>query len=205
VAGEEIDVARSVEALARGDRMELALLFDYYRQRLAKLVSLYMAPNLRGRVTYTDVLQEAYLDADGRVDEYLQRRDVDFYVWLRGITMQRLAKLHRFHLCTKRRAVAREIPLPQPSSLVLGQQLISRGSSPSSHLRKQELRQRVERAVADLPDSDREVILMRHFENLTNKQVAHALGLQESATTMRYSRALYRLRTALLKIGESSS
>ena len=90
---------------------------------------------------------------------------------------------------------------PDRSSHVLVQHFAATNSTPSNKMRTEELRQRVKRAVARLSESDREVILMRHFENLTNQQVAQALGLQESAATMRYSRALYRLRTALLEDG----
>ena len=207
MVGERIDVHGAVAALVNGDRAELTRLFDHFRPRLARLVSLYIDPKLRGRVGCADVLQEAFLDADRRVEEFLRRPESDVYVWLRGLTMQRLSKLQRYHLRTQRRAVARELPLPEQSSLILGQQLVARGSSPSQHLRKEELRQRVTRAVASLAERDREVILMRHFENLTNQQIAQVLDLQESASTMRYSRALYRLRKALLEegsIGESA-
>ena len=117
--------------------------------------------------------------------------------------MQRLSKFHRFHLRAQRRSVARQRALPDRSSLLLGQQLVSRGSTPSQHLRKEELRDQVERAVHNLSDGDREVILMRHFEGLTNSEVAQ----EPSAATMRYGRALARLRAALLEnsaIEESS-
>ena len=148
------------------------------------------------------------MDAAQQITNYTSRSNaIDFYVWLRGITMQRLSKFHRFHLRAKRRSVARQRALPDRSSLLLGQQLVSRGSTPSQHLRKKELRDQVERAVHNLSEGDREVILMRHFEGLTNSEVAQSLGLEPSAATMRYGRALARLRAALLEnsaIEESS-
>ncbi len=187
-------------AFEQGDDAMLARLFDHYQPRLLKVVSLYMEPSLRARAEAADVLQEAYMDATQQITNYTSRKGaVDFYVWLRGITMQRLSKFHRFHLRAQRRSVARQRALPDRSSLLLGQQLISRGSTPSQHLRKEELRDQVERAVHNLSDADREVILMRHFEGLTNNEVAQSLGLEPSTATMRYGRALARLRAALLE------
>ena len=204
----EFDVATYLDALHQEGTGALAPLFDHYRPKLTRVVSLYMQRELRGRVEVADVLQEAFLDANQRISSYLSQREVEFYVWLRRITLNRLSKFHRFHLRTQRRAVSRELALPDRSSLLLGQQLVSRGSSPSQHLRTQELRERVQRAIQALPEGDREIILMRNFEELSNQEVAQSLGLNESTATMRYGRAVARLRTTLLgdnTVGGSSS
>ena len=203
--GETIDVEMCLNDLQRGDSTMLARLFDYYRPQLLRVVSLYMHPRLRARAEAADVLQEAYVDAANQIENYISQREVDFYVWLRGIARQRLSKFHRFHLQTQRRSVSRQLALPDQSSLLLGQQLVSPVSSPSSNLRQQELRDQVQRAVGSLPESDHELILMRHFEGLSNREVAQSLGIQDSTATMRYGRALARLRKILVEgIGDSS-
>jgi RNA polymerase sigma-70 factor (ECF subfamily) len=208
VPDQQIDVEAYLEALAGGNSAALARLFEHFRPRLLQVVSLYMNPKLRTRAEAADVLQEAYVDAAEQIHAYLSRREVNFYVWLRGIAMQRLSKFHRFHLQTQRRSVSRQIVLPDASSMLLGRQLVARGSSPSQHLRKDELRDQVQRAVDSLAECDREIILMRHFEGLSNGEVAQSLGLSASASTMRYGRALVRLRAAMLTcgaMGESSA
>jgi len=208
MADQQIDVEACLESLAGRDSAMLALLFEHFRPRLLQVVSLYMNPQLRARAEATDVLQEAYVDAAAQIEAYLDRRDVDFYVWLRGVVMQRLFKFHRFHMHTQRRAVARQIALPDASSVTLGRQLAARGSSPSQHMSREELRDQVQRAVDSLAECDREIILMRHFEGLSNGEVAQSLGLTASASTMRYGRALVRLRAAMLTcgaVGESSA
>ncbi len=203
------EIETYLNGLEKGDEAMLAQLLEHYKPRLLKVVTLYMAPSLSARAEAEDVVQEAFIDATQQITNYTSRRGaVDFYVWLRGVAMQRLSKFHRFHLGAQRRSVARQLALPDHSSLLLGQQLISRGSAPSEHLRKQELRDQVERAVRNLPETDRETIVMRHFEGLTNTEVAQVLGLKPSTATMRYGRALARLRTALIEdaaMGESTS
>jgi RNA polymerase sigma-70 factor (ECF subfamily) len=184
-------------ALRGGKPAALAELYEHYRPRLRQMVRLRMDPRLAARVDPSDVLQEAFVDAARQVSNYLKDPQVVFYVWLRGLAWKRLLKLQREHLGAQRRAVSREVALPGNSSIRLGQQLLAQGSSPSKAMMQRELQQRVRHAMAGLPPEDREVILLRKFEAMSNIEVAQALGLSEAAASMRYGRAIYRLKEVL--------
>jgi RNA polymerase sigma-70 factor (ECF subfamily) len=192
-----------LERLRAGDRAALADLFDYYRSRLQKMVRLRMDTRLAGRLDASDVLQEAFLDADRQVQGYLRQPRVAFYVWLRGLAWERMLNLQRQHLGAQCRAVGRELSLPAESSALLARSLLARGPSPSEALLQEELRQRLQRALSKLEPDDRDVILMRHYENMTNGEVAQALGLGDSGATMRYGRALFRLKE--IRVGDLAS
>jgi RNA polymerase sigma-70 factor (ECF subfamily) len=183
--------------LRDGEPQALAALLEHYRPRLRQMLRLRMNARLAARLDASDVLQETYLDAARQLQGYLRRPTVAFYVWLRGLACERLLNLQRQHLGAACRAAGREAPLPADSSTRLGERLLAPGTGPSQALLRAELRQRVQRALARLPHDDREVILMRHFEDLTNGEVAQALGLSASAATMRYGRALFRLKELL--------
>ncbi len=184
--------------LQGGDMQALGTLFDFYRGRLRQMVQLRLDKRLAARVDPSDVLQEVYLDAARQVAGYLRRPKVAFYVWLRGLARERVLKLQRRHVGAKRRSTEREQQLPLESSALLAQQFLAQGPCPSQALAKKELRRRVQRALAKLDPEDQEVILMRDFENMTNGEVAQVLGLGDSGATMRYGRALYRLKESLL-------
>jgi RNA polymerase sigma-70 factor (ECF subfamily) len=201
---ETTDLLRRLHA---GDRDALAGLFDYYRSRLGKMVRVHLDTRLAGRFDASDVLQEAFLDAVRQLPAYLRQPRVAFYVWLRGVAWERLLNLQRQHAGAQCRAVGRELALPAKSSALLARSLLAPGPSPSEILLQAELRQRLQRALARLDPEDREVILMRHFENLSNGEVAQALGIGDSGATMRYGRALFRLKEILvgdLASGEST-
>jgi RNA polymerase sigma-70 factor (ECF subfamily) len=182
-----------------GDQEALGELFDSYRSRLRRMIQFRMDARVAARLDPSDVLQEAYLDAARQIDHYLDRRDVDVYVWLRGLAWQRLLKLHRAHLGAQCRTVDREQPLVEDSSAALAQRLLAGGDRPDQPLLQEEIRQRVQQALAQLEPRDREVILMRDVEELSNGEVAQALGLSPSAATMRYGRALFRLQKILAR------
>jgi RNA polymerase sigma-70 factor (ECF subfamily) len=161
------------------------------------MVELRLDSRVAARLDPSDVLQEVYLDMAGQIQGYLRQPKVNFYVWLRGLTWERLLKLQRRHLGAECRAIGRERALPLESSGALVSQLLTPGASPSGALVLEELRHRVQLALAKLDDNDREVILMRDFEGMTNGEVAQTLGLSASGATMRYGRALYRLKEIL--------
>lgn len=163
---------------------------------------------LTSRIDPSDVLQETYLDATQKINGYIANPRASLFVWLRGLTLDRLAKTQRQHLGTQSRAMSRELRLPAETSLELGRQLLSAGSTPSRIVERDELRSQVTEALQELGDRDREVLVMRHFEGMTNTQVAEALEIGASAATMRYGRALKRLKdvlTSQLASGESSA
>jgi RNA polymerase sigma-70 factor (ECF subfamily) len=187
-----------IRDLKRGDPEALGRLLDYYRPRLRRMMRLWLDPGVRARVDPSDVIQDVYLDAKQQVESYLEDPRVVFYVWLRGLARQRLTKIHRQHLTAQCRTACREEPLPSESSLVLAKRLLAGWTSPSGALSKRQLRLCVQKAMEKLGPNDREVILMRQFEEMSNQEVAQALGLSESGATMRYGRALYRLKEILL-------
>jgi RNA polymerase sigma-70 factor (ECF subfamily) len=208
MADEAMEVESLLTRLQAGDAAVLAVLFDHYRPRLRRLLRLRLGGRLAARLDESDVLQEAYLDAARQVEGYTRRPRVAFYVWLRGVVCQRLANLQRTHLGAACRAVHREQRLDLESSAQLAAKLLARGPSPSQALLKEERREYVQRALERLGPEDREVIVMRHFEGLSNAEVAEVLGLGASGATMRYGRALIRLKELLqagLGPGESSS
>jgi RNA polymerase sigma-70 factor, ECF subfamily len=180
-----------------GDAAAMAALFGAYRAQLRRMVELRLDGRVAARLDPSDVLQEVYLDMAGQIDGYLRQPTVNFYVWLRGLAWERLLKLQRRHLGAECRAVGREEALPLDSSAALARQFLAPGTSPSEEMVKEELRRRVQQALAKLDENDREVILMRDFEGMTNGEAAQTLGLSASGATMRYGRALYRLKDIL--------
>lgn len=186
-----------LQSLARGDAGALAALFNFYRPRLRQMVRLRLDKRLAPRLDPSDVLQEIYLDAARQAADYLRRPKVSFYIWLRGLAWERLLKLQRRHLSAQRRSVNRELVLPAKSSALLAAQLMMQSAKARDALLQKELQQRVQQALTRLPADDREVILLRHFEGLSNNEVAQTLALSPSAATMRYGRALLRLKEIL--------
>jgi RNA polymerase sigma-70 factor (ECF subfamily) len=186
-----------VERLRGGDPTALADLFDFYRPRLRQMVRLRMGPATAARFDPSDVLQEAFLDAARQIDGYLKQQQVPVYIWLRSLTWERLIKLLHRHLGAGCRSALREMTLPDDSEAALAERLFDPAASPGHELLRQELRQRVRRALAALKPDDAEVILMRHFEGMSNREVALALGLSDAGASVRHGRALLRLKALL--------
>jgi RNA polymerase sigma-70 factor (ECF subfamily) len=164
-----------------------------------------MDPKLRPRVDPDDLVQEAQLEAVRRFAGYLARPGLPFRLWLRQLAVDRLLMARRRHLKAGRRAVGLEVGLPDRSSLLLAQQLLAGGSTPSQELARQELALRVRQAVARLPDLDREVLLMRTFEGLAFEEVALLLEIEPAAARKRHGRALMRLHQLLTQGGHTVS
>jgi RNA polymerase sigma-70 factor (ECF subfamily) len=188
-----------------GDSTAFERLFTRYRAELLRVVELRLDGRLRPRFDPSDVVQETQLEAFRRLDDFLTRRPMPFRLWLRRTAYERLLKIHRAHEDAGRRAVGREVSLPDHSSLLLAQQLAAPGSTPSQHLSREERSRRVREAVAQLPDADREVLLMRHFEGLSNQEVSCLLDITPAAASQRHGRALLRLRKLLLDSGLAES
>jgi RNA polymerase sigma-70 factor (ECF subfamily) len=169
------------------------------------MVRVRLNPLLQGRVDDSDVIQDALLEASQRLREYLQGPSMPFFLWLRHLTGQKLIDVHRRHLGRQKRDPGLEVSLhrgawPVASCTSLAQQLLGRLSSPSQAAIKAELRQRVQEALNSLEPLDREVLAMRHFEQLSNAETATALGIGKSAASSRYLRALKRLKDILADI-----
>lgn len=187
--------------LRNGGDQAVADLFSHYEERLRKMVNYRLDRRLYGRVDASDVLQEAYLEAARRAGDYLDRPTVPFFVWLRQITNQVLIDNHRRHLA-KMRDANLEIRIHrgaylQASSLSLAAQLVGNLTSPSRVAMREEVLDQLRDALDGMDELDREVLALRHFEELTNNEVADVLGLQKAAASNRYVRALKRLKGIL--------
>lgn len=180
-----------------------------HREPLRRVVALRMDQALARRVDASDIVQEAMLNASRRLNEYLVNPVMPFHLWLRQIALDRLNDAHRRHRQAQRRSLDREQPMRPAafgdrSSLELMAAIVDPELTPASAALRQELQRRFEAALASLDDDDREIIRMRHFEQLSNQDVAAALNLSEAAAGMRYLRAMRRVR-ALLTPGEAES
>jgi RNA polymerase sigma-70 factor (ECF subfamily) len=180
----------------------LAELFTEYRPRLKQMLQFRIDPRLRSRTDLSDILQESYIDAFHRLDHYRRKPEMSFYLWLRQITLQRLIDVHRRHLKADKRNVRNEVRLEQQAttSAAIAVQLVDRMVSPSQIAVRQEMIRQTESALDELDDMDREVLALRHFEELANNEVAQVLGISEAAASNRYVRALTRLRKDLERI-----
>jgi RNA polymerase sigma-70 factor, ECF subfamily len=184
-----------------GDRQAFEELFGRHRPALRRSVELRLDAKMRARVDPSDVVQETQLEAFQRLPDYLERRPMPFRLWLRKTAYERLLKVQRHHLKTARRAVAREVVLPIESSVLLAEQLLAAGPTPSQQVAKRELALRLRLALTDLPPGQREVLLMRNFEGLSYQEVAYVLDIDAAAARKRYGRALLQLRQRLLQDG----
>jgi len=207
------ETARGEEELAcrlqHGDREALAVLFSRHRERLWRMVNFRMDPRLFSRVDPDDVLQEAYLAAADRLGHYGAHARASPFVWLRMNVMQTLTDLHRHHLHVQKRGADREATFfrlrdPQTTSASLAALLLGQFTSPSQAAARAEMLDRVERAISAMEPLDREVLALRHFEELTNTEVAEVLGIQQKAASIRYVRALERLKAVMSRLPEFS-
>lgn len=199
-------VQQWMATIRSGNESALAQLFHHFRPRLERLLQSRMNARLAARLDASDILQDTYFDACQQVSNLVKLMPDQAYVWLRGLAIERLLKAVRFHLVTQRRAANAEVRLPDRSSEQLAQGLFAVEQSPSHGIRVREMGQRVQSVLLKMKDEDREVILLRHFEGLSNQEVAQLLGISTSTATMRYGRALSRLKQelALLWPGGSS-
>jgi RNA polymerase sigma-70 factor (ECF subfamily) len=194
-----------LERLRGGDQQALAALFTHFRPQLRRMVDLRMDPRLAARLSPSDVLQESYVDALARYGHFFEKPGMSFYVWLRLIVSQRLIDLHRRHVVAKMRSAGQEQLAAAPAgaaatSLSLARHLVAQMESPSQVVRREETLVQVQRALDSLDDIDREILTLRHFEELGNNEVAQLLGLEKAAASNRYVRALTRLRQALATV-----
>ncbi len=200
--------AQDLKLLARagaGDAPAVEQLFARHRDRLKRMVRLRLDPRVQGRVDPSDVVQEAYLEASRKLAEYLREPRLPFFLWLRLVTGQKLCLVHRQHLGVQARAARREVSLhrgayPAASSAALAAQLMGKLTTPSQAAMKAELRITIQEALNRMDELDREILALRHFEQLSNSEVALVLGVKETTACNRYVRALERLRGMLKRL-----
>jgi RNA polymerase sigma-70 factor (ECF subfamily) len=187
-----------------GDRQAFSEVWDVFRERLRKLVRLRMDRRLQGRIDPSDVLQEAFVDFATRAQEYVDDPSMPFYLWLRLLTGQRLKLLHRHHLGVQMRDAGREVSLhqgamPQATSVSLAAQLLGRFTSVTQAVQRAEMQVILQEAINAMDPVDREILALRHFEELSNAETAEVLGIKATTASTRHIRALKRLRETLLK------
>lgn len=186
---------------SQGDQ-GLAELFDCYRPRLARTIALRLDPRILGKVDSEDLLQDVFLEAARRIQDYLDRASVPLFVWLRQLTCQALVNTHRRYLGAQMRDAALEVTLHRAesggtSSALLVAQLADSLTTPSQMAVREERVGALRGALERLDAIDREVLVLRHLEELGNDEVAQVLGLDKYAASKRYLRALKRLRAAM--------
>ncbi len=205
--GSETDAL--LELAGHGDEHARRRLLDQHRSRLLRMIAVRMDGRLAARLDPSDVVQEALADAARELPDYLRRRPMAFYPWLRQLAWDRLLLVHRHHIEARRRSVDRERSpsgprLPDESAACLVDRLIAGGTSPSGHLVREEIRARVREELARLAVRDREVLVLRYLEMLSNREIAEVLGITEGAVKVRHLRALERLR-GLMGDGDAGS
>jgi RNA polymerase sigma-70 factor (ECF subfamily) len=188
-----------LDAARAGDQDALAVLVERHRDRLERMVRLRMDRRLQNRVDPEDVVQDAYLAVLGKFGQYRADPQLPFFLWLRLEVGQKLVDTHRFHLGTQMRDVGQEVSLhqgalPQVSSVSLAEQLLGKLTTASRAAMRVEVKLRVEEALNSMDAQDREVLILRHFEELSNAEAAQVLGIKPSAAVNRYVRALQRLK-----------
>jgi RNA polymerase sigma-70 factor (ECF subfamily) len=182
----------------RGESDAVNQLLDRHRQSLKRMVESRLSRGVAQRVDASDIVQDALVEASRRLDEYLRQPPMPFHAWLRQLCRDRLVDTFRRHLADKRN-VGREQPIAagDASRSDLIAQLRDGGLTPAAILMQQEFAEQYHAALAQLDDPSREILLMRHNEQLTNTQAAEVLGVKPPAAAMRYLRALRRLREVL--------
>jgi RNA polymerase sigma-70 factor (ECF subfamily) len=204
-AGNSSETDRRLRQAAQGDSQEWGALLERHRQRLRRMVALRLDRRLQGRIDASDVVQEAFLEASNRLADYVRRPDMPFFLWLRFLTGQKVLELHRHHLGTRMRDAGREIALyrgalPEASSAALAAQLLGHDTRPSEAAIRAERKIRLQEALNSMDPLDREVLALRHFEQLNNAETAQALELPESTASKRYIRALKKLKEILTSL-----
>jgi len=184
-------------------------LIDRHRDAILRLVRMRLDRRIQPRVGVSDVVQDVFIEANRRLQKYLQDPIMPFHLWLRQIAKDRIIDAHRRHRVSKKRSVDREQPAHLPgdmdhSSMALANQLVDGEVTPMAAATQRELAAQVEQTIGELPEQDRDILLMRHYEFLSNQEVAEALGLSQPAASMRYLRAIRRMRELLIVDEEDS-
>jgi RNA polymerase sigma-70 factor (ECF subfamily) len=199
----DADTEQLLQRAAGGSAAACGDLLERHRGRLERMVALRMDRRLAARLDAADVVQDALAEAVQRLPEYLRQRPLPFYPWLRQLAWDRLAELHRRHVGARKRSVTREEcwqpELPDESAAQLADRLVGLTTSPSARLERAEECERVRVALTRLPGPDREVLVLRHLEQLPLAEIAAVLGVTENTAGRRHLRALERLRTLLGK------
>ena len=187
-----------ISGMKAGDEQALAEVFSSYRERLRRIIQFRMDYRMAGRVSDSDVLQETYIAAAQRLRHFAQRSDMPPFLWLRLLVSQQLIDLHRQHLQAEMRDARKEVALHPArtsphTSLAIAAQLVGKMTNVSEVVLRAERIERLEAVLNEMDEIDREVIALRHFEELSNFETANVLQIETSAASKRYLRAMTRL------------
>jgi RNA polymerase sigma-70 factor (ECF subfamily) len=193
------EIQELLDQAARGEAAAMDRLLSQQREPLRRMIGLRLDPALAARLDASDVVQDVLLEASQRLKEYVSSPSIPFHLWLRCLARDHVIDAHRRHRLAQRRSLDRELPVGRPdgSSPELAAQLRDPELTPASAALQQEMNERVAVALGSMPEEDREIILMKHFEQMPNQEIAQCLGLSQPAAAMRYLRALRRLRASL--------
>ena len=191
-----------------GDDAAVNQLLDRHRNSLRQLIRMRLDQKIQKRIDVSDVLQDVLIEANRRLTRYLNDPVMPFHLWLRQIARDRIIDAHRRHRVSAKRSVDREQQMVAPrgydqSSILLASLLGDQQLTPAATALQKEMARKVEAAISELDPKDCEIIVMRHYEHLTNQEISQALGLNEPAASMRYMRAIRRLKVILQ--GESET
>lgn len=190
-----------------GEPMAIDQLLERHRESLRQVIQMRLDRRLQRRVDVSDIVQEVLVEANRRLQDYLKNPCMAFHLWIRQIAKDRIIDAHRRHRVSAKRSIDREQPNlvlhHEQSTRDLMGQLIQPDLTPAATAMQREFTQHIEAAIDRLPEPDREMILMRHFEQLSNQDIALALGMTEPAASMRYLRAIRKLRSMLTEIDGS--
>jgi RNA polymerase sigma-70 factor, ECF subfamily len=196
---------RLLDRVQSGSEEALGQLLKRHQPRIEAAVDCRLDRRLRARLDASDIVQETQLEAVQRMEEYLMHRPMPFRLWLMRAAHQRVLKAERRHLQTGKRAIEREAPLPDRSSLQIAARFARSAPSPGGRMVRQELARQVRRLMAQLSEGDREIIMLRNFEGLSNGESACLLEITPEAAKKRYARALLRLQSLLCDAGLSGA
>jgi RNA polymerase sigma-70 factor, ECF subfamily len=213
-AAPEWDTDTLIRKARQGDRVAREQLLVRHRGRLRQMIAFRLDPRIAARVDPSDVVQEALTDASRKLSEYLKHRPIPYYPWLRQLALERLVKLHRRHIQAQKRSVTREEdwlpPLPDESAVELADRLGVEGlqaqasGTPVGRLLREELRRRVRTILDQLGPRDREVLVLRHLEQMSPREMSAVLEISEGAVRVRHLRALQRFRELLRQAIQST-
>ncbi len=203
------DFAELLARMRGGDKEALAALFSRHRDRIARGIRFRLDHRLQRRLDVEDILQDVFLDAAQRMASFEGTNEQSFFIWLRMVAGQTMIDLHRRHLGAKLRDAGREVSpggkYPQVTSTSIALQIAADRTSPVQAAIRAEMSTQIEQAIDGMDPIDREVLALRHFEELSNSEVAEVLGIQQKAASIRYVRALARLKAILVKLSDFES
>lgn len=205
----QIDESELIEKLRREDASEFAAIFSTFKERLKRIIRFRLDYRLGARISESDVVQECFVRAANRLEKFLENPEFPFFVWLRMQANQQVADLHRKHLLAEKRDARKEINLNghhrgmNQTSVQLAAHLVAQMTSPSRLLQRSEEIEALEKSLNEMNEIDREVIALRHFEELSSQETAQVLGIEPAAASKRYVRALKRLQEIMARHGFS--